>query len=273
MTWLRAEWDRVAGFSLIGIGALLLVLGYHGVSQSPYVAEQLSYIASGGLGGLFCLGIGATLLISADLHDEWRKLDRLEAAVRGEAETNAAASTPNENGGQRSSSHRLDLKPSPASGVVMSSALALPLGDYARRGYAIVGAGAFTAAVLFAIGWQRAATHADPKIALEGLALGSASLVVVAVASAGATTWLKRMARLRQTRLMAPWTLGEIARNVSEQLPVAARVANDQTVWVAKGLTRYHRADCRALVGASAKEVARAKVPAALTPCRLCEAE
>ena len=272
MTWLRAEWDRVAGFSLIGIGALLLVLGYHGVSQSPYVAEQLSYIASGGLGGLFCLGIGATLLISADLHDEWRKLDRLEAAVRGEAETNAPAPTPNESGGQRSS-HRLDLKPSPASGVVMSSALAIPLGDYARRGYTIVGAGVLTAAVFFAFGWQRSATHADPKVALEGLALGSASLVVLAAASAAATMWLKRMARLRQTRLMAPWTLGEIAREVSEDLPVAPRVVNDKTVWVAKGLTRYHRADCRALVGVSAKEITRAKLPPALTPCRLCEAE
>ena len=76
MTWLRAEWDRVLGFTLIALGAILLVLGYLGVSDSPYVAEQLSYIASGGLGGLFLLGAGATLLILADLHDEWRKLDR-----------------------------------------------------------------------------------------------------------------------------------------------------------------------------------------------------
>ncbi len=78
MTWLRAEWDRVLGFTLIGLGAILLVLGYLGVSDSPYVAELLSYIASGGLGGLFLLGAGATLLILADLHDEWRKLDRIE---------------------------------------------------------------------------------------------------------------------------------------------------------------------------------------------------
>ena len=53
MTWLRAEWDRVLGFTLIALGAVLLVLGYLGVSDSPYVAEQLSYIVSGGLGGLF----------------------------------------------------------------------------------------------------------------------------------------------------------------------------------------------------------------------------
>lgn len=81
-SWLRAEWDRVAGFCLIALGALLLVLGYAGVSGSPYVAEALSYIMSGGIGGLFLLGAGATLLISADIHDEWRKLDRVEDALR-----------------------------------------------------------------------------------------------------------------------------------------------------------------------------------------------
>ena len=50
MTWLRAEWDRVLGFGLIAVGAVLLILGYLGVSNSPYVAEQLSYIVSGGGG-------------------------------------------------------------------------------------------------------------------------------------------------------------------------------------------------------------------------------
>ena len=81
-TWLRAEWDRVAGYTLIGLGALCLLLGYLGVSDSPYVAEGLSYVMSGGIGGLFLLGAGATLLITADLHDGWRKLDRVEQALR-----------------------------------------------------------------------------------------------------------------------------------------------------------------------------------------------
>ena len=86
MTWLRAEWDRVLGFALVGLGGLLLVCGYMGVSRSAYVAQGLSYIMSGGIGGLFLLGAGATMLISADLHDEWRKLDGVEEAIRaGEA--------------------------------------------------------------------------------------------------------------------------------------------------------------------------------------------
>ena len=84
--WLRAEWDRVLGFALVGLGGLLLVCGYMGVSRSAYVAQGLSYIMSGGIGGLFLLGAGATMLISADLHDEWRKLDGVEEAIRaGEA--------------------------------------------------------------------------------------------------------------------------------------------------------------------------------------------
>jgi hypothetical protein len=90
-TWLRAEWDRVAGYTLIGLGALCLLLGYLGVSDSPYVAEGLSYVMSGGIGGLFLLGAGATLLITADLHDGWRKLDRVEQALR---ETGAIPTVP-----------------------------------------------------------------------------------------------------------------------------------------------------------------------------------
>ena len=82
--WVRTEWDRVGGVALIVLGAVLLGFGYHGVSTSPYLAEGLAYMVSGGLGGLFCLAVGAGLLISADLHDEWRKLERLEAAIRGE---------------------------------------------------------------------------------------------------------------------------------------------------------------------------------------------
>ena len=86
-SWLRSEWDRVLGFSLVALGAVFLVIAYAGVSDSPYAAEQLSYIVSGGLGGLFCLGAGATFIITADIHDEWRKLDQVEDAVRSKAVT------------------------------------------------------------------------------------------------------------------------------------------------------------------------------------------
>ena len=54
------------------------VVGWFGVSQTPYPSAELPFIISGGAGGLFFLGLGAVLLIAADLRDEWRQLDRLE---------------------------------------------------------------------------------------------------------------------------------------------------------------------------------------------------
>src|SRR5258705_294048 len=80
--WLRTEWDRILGFGLIGLGAVFVVLAYFGVSDSPYLAQQLSFITSGGIGGLFLLGAGATLLHTADVHDGGRKLDGIERALR-----------------------------------------------------------------------------------------------------------------------------------------------------------------------------------------------
>lgn len=76
--WLRAQWDRVLGGVGIGIGLLALLLGYQGVADTPFPAEQLPYIVSGGLLGIALIGIGLTSWLSADLRDEWRKLDRIE---------------------------------------------------------------------------------------------------------------------------------------------------------------------------------------------------
>ena len=63
---------------LASIGAVLLIVGWVQVSHSLYPAQQLPYIVSAGLGGIFLLGVSATCWLSADLRDEWRKLDRVE---------------------------------------------------------------------------------------------------------------------------------------------------------------------------------------------------
>ena len=76
--WLRLQWDRVLGATAVLTGAVALLTGWSKVSATPYPAEQIPYVVSAGLGGLFLLGVGATLWHSADLRDEWRKLDRLE---------------------------------------------------------------------------------------------------------------------------------------------------------------------------------------------------
>ena len=81
MTFVKAQWDRVGAWVLIAVGALVLLLGWIGVSGTAYPAEQIPYIVSGGILGVFLLGTGATLWLSADLRDEWRKLDGIERAL------------------------------------------------------------------------------------------------------------------------------------------------------------------------------------------------
>jgi hypothetical protein len=84
--------DRVVATTLAVVGAVLLFLGWRGLSQTVFPAEQIPFVASGGLGGLFCLGVAGVLWLSADLHDEWRKLDRIEQRLARwtEAEHEAA---------------------------------------------------------------------------------------------------------------------------------------------------------------------------------------
>ena len=76
-SYLRDQWDRASAVVAVVAGALMLLLGWAGVQGKIYPGQQIPYIMSGGLGGIFVLGIGAVLWLSADLRDEWRKLDEL----------------------------------------------------------------------------------------------------------------------------------------------------------------------------------------------------
>jgi len=77
----KKQWDRSSAIVLTVIGAIALLGGWLGVRGTPVLAEQTRYIVSGGIGAVFFLGIGATLWLSADLRDEWRKLDRIEQSL------------------------------------------------------------------------------------------------------------------------------------------------------------------------------------------------
>ena len=57
---LRQQWDRVAAVIAVVVGAIAIILGWVGVSGHAYLANQLPYLISGGIGGLFLLGIGAS---------------------------------------------------------------------------------------------------------------------------------------------------------------------------------------------------------------------
>lgn len=78
MNFARTYWDRVAAVVCTLAGAVLLFLGWRGVSDTPYPAGQIPYVVSDGLGGLFLLGLASLLWLSADLRDEWTKLDTLD---------------------------------------------------------------------------------------------------------------------------------------------------------------------------------------------------
>jgi hypothetical protein len=80
-SYLREQWDRVTAVVAIGGGALMLLLGWAGVQGKIYPGQQMPYVVSGGLGGIFVLGIGAVLWLSADMRDEWRKLDDVDATL------------------------------------------------------------------------------------------------------------------------------------------------------------------------------------------------
>jgi hypothetical protein len=77
-TWLSAQWDRVLGAGAVIMGAIAILLGYRGVAGTPFPAEQIPYVISGAVVGIALIGIGLTSWLSADLRDEWRKLDRIE---------------------------------------------------------------------------------------------------------------------------------------------------------------------------------------------------
>src|ERR1700738_3176234 len=81
-TVVRALWDRIGAGVLVGAGGLLLLLGWLGVSGTPYPEEQIPYVISAGFTGLALIGIGATLWLSSDLRDEWHRLHALEEAVQ-----------------------------------------------------------------------------------------------------------------------------------------------------------------------------------------------
>lgn len=166
---LRAQWDWVVGFILMGWGAVVVVVSTIAVSGSRYASDQLSYMVSGGLGGLLLLGAGSTLVITAGLSDEWRKLDRLEDAL-------------------------------PYAKIPVPSVRVL-----VRRGRLIAGAGMLIAAIFLAIAWSRASGEADPEPGLQALGTGVIGLLIGSLLAAFATLGLKRRIQLRKNRLFAPW--------------------------------------------------------------------
>lgn len=77
----RTQWDRASAIALVAAGLIALLLGWIGMSETVLTFQQLPYLLSGGLLGFALITVGAALWLSADVRDEWRKIDRLEVAI------------------------------------------------------------------------------------------------------------------------------------------------------------------------------------------------
>ena len=89
----RTQWDRVTAAVLVVGGVVALLAGWIGVSGTVLAYRQIPYVVSGGLVGLTLIVLGVGAWLSADLHDEWRKLDHLEELL-GETQEPIAPPAP-----------------------------------------------------------------------------------------------------------------------------------------------------------------------------------
>src|SRR3954451_1934526 len=79
--WVWTSTRPYLGYVLIGLGILLILFGYLGVSREVYVGRQIPYVVSGGLLGVAAVTLGSRLLLIEDLRRDSGRLDPLERAV------------------------------------------------------------------------------------------------------------------------------------------------------------------------------------------------
>lgn len=79
--WVGRATRPVWGWILVGIGIILIIVGYLGISREALVAKQLPYLISGGILGIALVGFGAMLIGTEDLKRAQERIDRLEGLV------------------------------------------------------------------------------------------------------------------------------------------------------------------------------------------------
>lgn len=94
VSWIRAEWDRLAAAAAVIAGVIALLIGYVRTSNTPFLAEQMPLVISGALGGIFFLSVGAVLWLSADMRDEWRELRSMSVSLDALSEALTASGLP-----------------------------------------------------------------------------------------------------------------------------------------------------------------------------------
>ena len=79
--WVGRATRPVWGWILVGVGLLLILIGYLGISREALVAKQLPYLISGGIGGIALIGFGTMLVGTEDLKRTQERIDHLEDLV------------------------------------------------------------------------------------------------------------------------------------------------------------------------------------------------
>lgn len=79
--WVAKAVRPYVGWILIGSGALVMLIGYFGVSRESIPAKQIPYLVSGGIGGVFLAVVGAYFLGTQEMRNDSGRLDRLERMV------------------------------------------------------------------------------------------------------------------------------------------------------------------------------------------------
>ncbi len=94
--WLmvRAQWDRALAIGAALVALLALLLGWIGVASTAYPAEQMPYVVSAGILGIMLAALAATLWVSADMRDEWRKLDEISRKLDASARIHPVSTYP-----------------------------------------------------------------------------------------------------------------------------------------------------------------------------------
>jgi len=85
VTIVRAQWEHALGCLLAASGLVLMLIGMRQVADAKSLVDQLSFLMSTGVFGLGLVAVGVGVFLSGDLHDEWRRLDRIEAAMGAQA--------------------------------------------------------------------------------------------------------------------------------------------------------------------------------------------
>ena len=231
------QWDWILGYALMGLAGVVLLVTWVAVSGSRFVSDQLSYIVSGGLGGLVLLGLGAVLIVTAGLSDEWRKLSRLEEALplpSTEARTDAAT---------------------------------------AVRPARIVAAGGLAVSVAFLVPtWYKVSGNADVKPGLGAVTWAVVGLVVGGLIATLATLRLQRRIQGRKRCLFGPWAAA-LADEPAMVVGTGAVTRQPGRMVTAPELTRFHLPGCPATRGLATRAVDLRSIPSALEPCDLCEAD